>query len=182
VHRVFIGVPLNTGIQRYTNALLKTIDGKGRGIRWVPEDNRHLTLAFPGEVTGACVKTLVCSLSGIYRHTARFPFHLSELKRFPGASGRILALTGEASASMTYLFHLTRNFLDKKGIVFDRREPRPHITLARLTRAQILMDVPEMNIDINLDIDRVRLYQSTLAESGPRYSVLQEARFGHNCS
>ena len=95
--RVFIGIPIDKHSQQHINVLLKPIEDSRRDIRWVPENNRHLTLAFLGNRPISEVDNLVRLFDESYQQETRFHYSLSTLERFPDPAGRIIALTNEST-------------------------------------------------------------------------------------
>lgn len=174
MQRVFIGIPVDIQAQQHINRILMPLRKSRGDIRWVPEINRHLTLAFLGDVPVAEVGTLIDLFDETYQQEQHFRYTLSMLTRFPGPTGRIIALTGEPGRSMDNLFQITLRFLQSKKHKTDPREFRSHVTLGRLKRAKQVKVGFDQQTNIHLEIGRIVLYQSTLTDSGPIYSVLKE--------
>lgn len=177
--RVFIGIPPDKTTQRAARDLLEPLRAQGRDFRFVPGGNRHLTLAFLGNISAADVGRLEARFDQCYRHQASFNFGFTRLERFPNSRGRIIALTGEASEAMDDLVHRTRNMLDGCGLDFERKKFRPHVTLARIRNPKGPAAVLRRQVQIKMQVDRVVLYRSMLSESGSVYSVLKESALHH---
>ena len=92
MQRVFIGIPVDKQTQQLINELLKPVRKISTDIRWVPENNRHLTLAFLGDRPESDINSLLRVFDETYQQKSRFQYCLSALTRFPSAAGRILAL------------------------------------------------------------------------------------------
>jgi 2'-5' RNA ligase len=176
MQRVFIGIPVDTRAQQLINDLLRPLKELRGDIRWVPEINRHLTLAFLGNVPAAEVDILMGLFDKTYRQERQFRYKLSLLTRFPEPTGRIIALTGGPDRSLDHLFQITLKILLSNGQRADPRAFRPHLTLGRLKRAKQVKTTFDQQTGTHLEIARVVLYQSTLTESGPIYSVLKETK------
>jgi 2'-5' RNA ligase len=172
--RVFIGIPIDKQSQQHINELLKPIKNSRRDIRWVPENNRHLTLAFLGDRPISEVKNLIQLFDESYQQETRFQFRLSTLERFPNSMGRIIALTNEPSEPLGNLFQITLKLLQRNEIEFDRKKFRPHVTLGRIRRPKHVKKTFDRQINIKVDITRIRLFQSTFTDSGSIYSALKE--------
>ena len=172
--RVFIGIPIDKHSQQYINELLKPIKDSRRDIRWVPENNRHLTLAFLGDRPISEVENLTRLFDESYQQETRFQYRLSALERFPEPTGRIIALTNEPTEPLDNLFQITLKLLQRNEIEFDRRKSRPHVTLGRIRRPKHVKKTFDQQINIKLDITQITLYQSRLTESGSIYSLLKE--------
>jgi len=176
MQRIFIGVPVDRQAQRHINELLRPLKELGRDIRWVPENNRHLTLAFLGNVPVSEVDILVGLFDETYWQEKHFRFKLTRLTRFPESTSTIIALTGEPGRTMDNLLQITLRLLQSNDQRIDRKEFLPHVTVARLKRAKQLKTTFDQQTNIYLDIAKITLYQSTLTECGPVYSVLKETK------
>lgn len=178
MQRVFIGIPVDGRSQRLINSLLMPVKDSRTDVRWVPESNRHLTLAFMGDIQETRVDSLVRVFDETYQHEPRFQYRLSALARFPDTRGRIIALTGRVAGPLVDLFQLTRELLDKNEIEFDQKKFRPHITLARIRKPGQVKTSIDQKTDIILDINSVVLYESTTGKAGVVYSRLKETKLG----
>ncbi len=176
--RVFIGIPVNHQFQQHVNLLLKPIKDSRQDIRWVVEKNRHLTLAFLGNRPKTEVENLLGLFDETYKGGTHFQYRFSKLTRFPDSAGRIIALTGKPGVQLDHLFQLTRQLLQKNGFEFERKTFRPHVTLGRIKRAKQVKTIIDQPINITLDISKIRLFKSTLTESGSVYSALREVHLG----
>ena len=174
--RVFIGIPIDKQSQQHINELLKPIKDSRQDIRWVPENNRHLTLAFLGNRPISEVDNLIPLFDESYQQETRFQYRLSTLERFPEPTGRIIALTNEPTEPLDNLFQITLKLLQRNGIEFDRKKFRPHLTLGRIRRPKHVKKTFDQQININLDITKITLYQSRFTESGSIYSPLKETQ------
>ena len=172
--RVFIGIPIDKQSQQYINELLKPIKDSRRDIRWVPENNRHLTLAFLGDRPISEVDNLIRLFDESYQQETRFHYSLSTLERFPNPTGRIIALTNEPTEPLDTLFQVTLKLLQRNEIEFDRKRFRPHVTLGRIRRPKHVKKTFDQQININLDITKITLFQSRLTETGSIYLPLKE--------
>jgi len=174
LQRVFIGIPVDKHSQKHIDSLLKPIKNLSQDIRWIPGNNRHLTLAFLGDKPISEIELLLRQFDETYRYEARFQYSLSTLTRFPNSRGRIIALAGALTGPLDNLFQITRRLLQINDFEFDQKKFRPHITLARIRHPKRLKTTFDQSIDIRLDITNVTLYQSTLTENGSIYSPLKK--------
>lgn len=172
--RIFIGVPVDGRAQNHINRLLKPLLQMNPRLRWVPEGNRHLTLAFLGDMPVSIADELVKFFDETYGREASFQFSLTRLAPFPKPNSGIIALTGEADRSLENLFKITARLLRCIGQEVDTRAFLPHVTLARFGRKKHARLRLEQSVNVVLNVAKVRLYRSTLTGSGPIYSVLKE--------
>lgn len=151
--------------------------GSPDGLRWVPEENLHITLYFAGNTIPEDVSRLVERSGKFIRQLC--PFSLkAEGFRFRGKPGR---------ATMVWLaFSKDTRFTDAhnslKDIASDLvepsvmfNEPVPHITIARMGRRfrnESLM-LPLSAGDISVTIGRIELWRSEKSGAGVRYSCIE---------
>ena len=180
MQRVFIGIPIDKYSQQRINELLRPIENSRQDIRWVPENNRHLTLAFLGNRPVTEVDNLIRLFDETYQQIVHFQYSLSRLTRFPDPMGRIIALTGGPDRSMDRLFQITGRFLQGNKIKFDRKEFRPHITLGRFRKPKHVKTAFDRQMDLSLIVDKIILYKSTLTEFGSIYTSLEETHLGNS--
>ncbi|MDH4228133.1 MAG: RNA 2',3'-cyclic phosphodiesterase [Nitrospirota bacterium] len=104
-----------------------------RDARWVPEAQLHLTLAFAGEVAGSQVNDLHEALGEI--RTAPFDLALHGVGVFPprGVPHVLWAGVRENPALMQ-LQQQVEKAIRSAGVMPEKRNYMPHVTLARLNR------------------------------------------------
>lgn len=178
MQRIFIAVPVNRRLQKQINRVLAPIKRSNHDIRWVAEQNRHLTLAFLGDQPDSMVDALAGSMDETYRRASRFDAVFPALARFPDAKGNILALVGDADDRLAGLFQSTRGLLAQFGLAPEHERFRPHITVGRIIRPRLLKTRFHEPTNIQLHIDRIALYQSTLTPNGSVYLALKETVLG----
>jgi len=176
MRRVFIGVPIRQGQQRQISAILDKVSNPGREIRWVAEQNRHLTLAFLGDQPQAVVETLARSMDTAYQQAPAFKSVFSALTRFPSSKGAIVALVCAGDATLDGLFRITGRLLEQHGLAAEHERFRPHITVGRIARPRFLKTGLDQPTNVHLPVDKVTFYQSTLTPTGSVYLVLKETR------
>lgn len=180
--RTFIAIPLPAGLAQDAAGWVRQARREGDGIKWVPEDNFHLTLKFLGEVENVETPRVCDLLESI---CADFePFELN----FGGAGGlpeldRARVLTVRIDDPTGKLIELaTRIDVAFADLGFKRepRDYRPHLTLGR-ARANVRKasaDVIErwsVNRDRELGAmmaDHLQVIGSFLEKRGPTYNVM----------
>jgi 2'-5' RNA ligase len=179
VQRVFIGIPVDKRAQQQIDELLNPLKSSIQAVRWVPVQNRHLTLAFLGNRPASVIEKLTRSMDQAYQQETFFETGPANLKRFPGPSGNIIALVFKVDARLARLFQVTQEYLLGYDFDFKRTRFRPHITLGRMgTSPRLIKDINQQT-DIKLQIGRIAFYQSTLTPSGSVYLALKETGLGN---
>lgn len=176
IKRLFIGIPLDAVCQQQIDAGLLDIQNTHKNIRWIPSQNRHLTLAFIGETKPEKLIELQKHFAAAYEESAPFAFLLHELRRFPNDNGRILAAVNAPSLPLLGLFEQTQALLRQCQIPVNTKPFLPHISLGKIRKDTIHNDDIQKILDINLKVDRVNLYESTADGEGRLYTVLNERR------
>ena len=150
------------------------------GANWRTVDQMHITLAFYGEVDERRADDLSVELE---RAATGGPFEiaLSGVGAF-GDGHRTQAIWAgvEASERLSVLAGRCRSAAERAAIPIERRDYRPHLTLAYL-KPQADPDrigtwIAEHNLlhSPPIRIDRFGLYSSVLTRDGSRYDLERE--------
>jgi 2'-5' RNA ligase len=168
--RLFFAIPLDEPCQNALGGVLQPLHAPLEGVRWLHPADRHLTLAFLGEVSEAHTQ---CLLQALPLHVEPFDIVLDALGRFPDARGRILAATGPAVPPLLALKSCVETVLGQCGVRYAEqgRPLRPHVTLARWGGG-FRADVPALPLSIACRVDRAHLYVSEVVKGRRRYRVL----------
>lgn len=127
--RLFIALPLSDELRRVLLDVQRDMRAQGARANFSREENLHLTLAFLGEVEGEKVRLAqeaVLSLEG-----KGFPLTLDKIGNF----GNLYWAGLRKSPPLEALAARTRRALDQRGLDYDRKPFRAHITLARQVQA-----------------------------------------------
>lgn len=178
MQRVFIGIPVDKPAQQQINQLLVPVKKSNPDIRWVPEQNRHLTLAFLGDRPTGMIEDLVRSMHQVFQKEPAFKTGFLTLKQFPAPTGNIIALVCKPDEYLARLFQLTKDFVVGNGLGISYKTFRPHITVGRIRESSRLLKTFNQPTNIRLRVDKVALYQSTLTNTGSIYLALKEIELG----
>jgi 2'-5' RNA ligase len=174
---LFIGIPVDDHCQQQINATLQSLQQSRKDIRWVTPANRHLTLAFLGDISAEDSATLQKNFADAYQGTSVFNFSLDTLGRFPSTRGRILAATNKPSVALSILHNKTLALLRRCNITVEPLEFRPHISLGKIQHAKHVSEDFQQTTALLLKVHCVNLYESRPQDEGRLYNVLQQARF-----
>lgn len=142
---------------------------KSGALRWVDQENYHLTLGFLGEQTQENLETLSENLDqSIVQH--EFTTHVSHISPFPENKPKLMAAMINKTDALSDLHRQVVSAVNATGLIMDKRKFIPHITLARYrnSRNAFTGSVP-VNIDCGIFFDEVVLYESILTSSGAEY-------------
>ncbi|MDT8329500.1 RNA 2',3'-cyclic phosphodiesterase [Roseomonas gilardii] len=142
------------------------------GAKWVPPDNYHLTLRFIGAIERWRAEEVDEALAAI--RARPFDLSLCGVGTFEKA-GRIQSLwVGvERTEALSHLQAKVETALQRVGLEPERRRFAPHITLARVDRAEVPKLVSYVQAHNLFRAPPVRMEQFTLFSSllGKEHSV-----------
>ncbi len=135
---------------------------KDQGVKWVPQENLHITLRFLGDADEAEV-------------SARLDETL--LPAATAMVGPAFDLLGERSlispvAGVDELADVVRRVLRGLGTEPERRRFQGHITVARLARHARPRRSAGRLFDASFEVDEVALVASTLHDTGAVYETV----------
>ncbi len=155
-------------------------------IRWVQEDNIHLTLKFLGNVPSNDLKEIANSIQRLAARHAAFAFEVVSFGCFPNLnSPRTLWIDiREPSGALSSLQSDLEDELAGLGFPRERRRYHPHLTIGRVKRnvhrdaitalAESLTQVKVGRIGV-VQVRDIRLMRSDLHPTGAVYSQLSAA-------
>ena len=177
--RVFIGIPVGLNIKHILPQLKSTFNSNPNIIKWIPENNIHLTLSFLGNIPSETIPEIVDSLEKSVM-VNYFKIKIENTGVFPTPkSPKILwmGINKGADDLITLQLEIEKSVRElKKNVRKDKYIP--HVTIARIHRSHRKIDVlPFLKCvysPIELDINSVCLYESLLLPEGAQYTVLTE--------
>ena len=150
------------------------------GARWRPLDALHVTLAFYGEASERAADDLASELSRAEGGGA-FEITLNGVGAFGDAHRTHTLWAGlERSEPLNVLAGRCRSAGERAGVPPEKREYRPHVTLAYLKtqtnphRIGAWMAGHNLLSSPPIRIDRFGLYSSVLTPDGSRYELERE--------
>lgn len=166
--RLFIALPLSEDVCRTLSDVQREMRARGVRANFSRLENLHLTLAFLGELEGDAVRAAqeaVLSLTG-----EPFTMTLDRLGNF----GSLYWAGLRESKPLEALAARVRRALDQRGLAYDRKPFRAHITLARQVRVSgpFRMELPP----IEAAAEWVVLMQSSRVDGRLTYTPLAERR------
>ena len=170
--RTFIAVWPDLDALRQINDLVRRIDTQPqvRRPRLTPPGRMHVTLAFIGDTTGDQRTQILCDLRGM--QAISNPWTLTELGTFRNTG--ILWLGGSSDALQEQA-RLVRAALTRRGLGFDSKRFRAHITIARNWTGEIPFPLPapiichpsKPSLVVSLRDKTGRLHYISLSDDSP---------------
>lgn len=155
---------------------------KGSKIKWVTNDNYHLTLKFLGETPSYLIKNIEITLQQTLREFSAFNLKLKGLGSFGNNKPKVIWIGIEESFQLNYLHENIEDALVELGFNSEKRKFSPHLTLGRI---KYITNPEQFNQIINkycnkyfqeININNIKLYQSDLKPEGPIYTIIKEFR------
>ncbi len=179
--RLFIAIEfskaLRDEIQQWTRSLTRAIPDPEHRLRWVKEDQLHLTLKFLGETRENQLPRLQQALQMAVQDHSSFSLDLAKVGHF---GGRVVWLGLETGVeSVSSLAKSIEDRCDSLGFVRENRPFHPHITLARskvnpgTIRLADLAPPLTQKIFPAFPVNSVSLIQSTISPRGSIYETLE---------
>jgi 2'-5' RNA ligase len=174
--RLFIALPLPPEIASAAAALLPDLPG----LRRVRPELLHVTLAFLGQTADDRVADVVAACTDAAADRAPFAVTLDRAGRFPesGAPRVVWLGIGEGATESAGLAVAIRRALGARGLPFDDKPFRPHVTLARVkedadqpTARAIAATTEQLHVPaLGFTVEAVIPFESFLSPKGPRYT------------
>jgi 2'-5' RNA ligase len=173
MHRLFVAI---RPPEHIVDLLIDAMDDSPE-LRWVGDEQLHLTLRFVGEVERPMANDLAAALAAIRFEC--FELGINGIGRFDRRNGGALWAGVEPKATVAALAAKVERACQEAGLAPERRAFHPHITLARwkgrsaraadafIERARGLSSKP-------FPVDRFILFESHLSRHGPHYEAVAE--------
>ena len=177
--RVFIGIPIGDKIKSILPSLKTSIHSSRDIIRWIPPENIHLTLSFLGNISDQDIPNIIQSIENCITSKI-FKIIIESTGVFPSVNFPIILWIGigKGADELTLLQKEIERSVRKFKEISRKEKFNPHITIARICRSHLKIDVlPFLNTvysPIELDINSICLYKSILLPEGAGYTVLTE--------
>ncbi len=173
MHRLFIAIRPPEEVR---DLLIDAMDD-GTELRWVGDEQLHLTLRFIGEVERPVANDLAAALGRL--RFGGFDLRISGVGRFDRRNGGALWAGVEPRTPVAALAAKVERICQETGLPPERRAFHPHITLARWKgRSSSAADAfIERNRALSsrpFAVDRFILFESHLSRHGPHYEAVAE--------
>jgi RNA 2',3'-cyclic 3'-phosphodiesterase len=179
--RSFVSIDLeDEKILSQVESIMSSLSSLGGDLKPVERENIHLTLKFLGNVSASKLEEARSALAKV-----TFPPFSLEIKgagAFPNLKRMnvVWVGVGEGWSQVELIFEQTEKILHQLGFSRETRPFSPHITVARVKsgrkRDEIAAFLGHLTDESfgTFNVESVRLKQSVLSSSGPKYSTLYE--------
>ena len=168
MHRLFVAIRPPEGVRD----LLIDAMNDSPALRWVGDEQLHLTLRFIGEVERPVANDIAAALQQL--RSPGFEQRISGVGKFEKRNGGALWAGVSPKEPATALAAKVERAVQNAGIEPEHRAFAPHITLARWNRrnAEAVDAFLQRNSDLHsapFAVDRFILFESKLSRHGPHY-------------
>ena len=171
MHRLFVAIRPPEDVR---DLLIDAMDDSP-ALRWVGDEQLHLTLRFIGEVERPVANDIAAALDCV--RSSNFQIRISGAGKFEKRSGGALWAGIEPKTPVVGLAAKVERALQQIGLEPEHRAFSPHITLARWNRRNLeaVEAFLRRNSDLHsdpFDVDRFVLFESKLSRHGPHYEEI----------
>jgi 2'-5' RNA ligase len=168
MHRLFVAIRPPENVR---DLLIDAMDDSP-ALRWVGDEQLHLTLRFIGEVERPVANDIAGALSRL--RSPPFDLRVQGVGKFEQRNGGALWAAVEPKQPVSALAAKVERAVQLAGLEPERRAFTPHITLARWNRrnAEAVDAFVRRNSDLHSEpftVDRFILFESKLSRHGAHY-------------
>lgn len=152
-------------------------------IKWVEENNIHITLKFLGETEEKLIPGIIEALRNVALNTKPFSYCLQHLGIFGSSyNPRVVWVGIEPYQELVNLMKQTHQEMKPLGFDPDRQNLVPHLTLGRIKEIkdkqgfQRTIDKFRMLTSEQLPAKSIILFESILKKEGATYLALESFR------
>lgn len=183
--RAFIALEISQPHKQKISGLISSLKSSDADIRWLAENQMHLTLKFLGNIQQDSVKNISQILRSIAMDTNAFTMDLTGIGAFPNIKHPKVIWLGieKGSLSINILSDKIEQGLEHLGFKREKRLFKPHLTLGRVKSLKNIKKLLDIIAKIKFQceefilINKIILFQSTLTPKGAVYSILEEYPF-----
>ena len=184
--RLFFAIELGDTLLDLLDDAMAPLRAEAPELAWVGREHRHLTLKFLGDVKDDDVPRLVAAAERAAARHVPIEMTVREVGAFPNfRRARVVWIGVEQEPRLELLHHDLELACADEGFEVEGRPFRPHITLARVRAplpAEQLRALARaargVRMQANVLVERITLFESTLAPTGARYRRIHAASLG----
>ncbi len=173
MHRLFVAIRPPEDVR---DLLIDAMDDSP-ALRWVGDEQLHLTLRFIGEVERPVANDIATWLDRL--RSPKFDIRIRGVGKFGQRNGGALWAGVEPKRPLAALAAKVERAIQEVGLEPEKRAFSPHITLARWNRrnADAVDEFLRRNSGLmseHFEVDRFILFESRLSRHGPHYEAIAQ--------
>ncbi len=147
-------------------------------IKWVEDENLHITLQFIGDIKESDIKSIGEGFGEILLDLKPFEFKFDKLELVPGKEPKIIRLKFDTLSKDIFKRHKRiKSYLYEKGYKTDKRNLKFHLTLGRIKKELSYYEIDNFlkanpKFD-NFTVNDITFFKSFLTPKGPIYTPLE---------
>jgi len=171
--RCFISIELDPLTRNRISQLVDNLKFV-KGIKWVSEENYHITLAFMGQLPVSQVPLVSKALDEISSCHSSFELKLQGSGFFPNENNpKVFWIGIQKSRELYSLKRDLDESLKSLNIDFDAKPFSPHLTLGRIKAGADLSLLPsKIEFSASLTVKEIFFMKSQLFKNGPVYTQI----------
>lgn len=181
LHRIFIAINLSEEIKKELKTVLVSLKKSFRRapLKWVKDNQLHMTLHFLGNLTDEQVEEMAKMLEVVISKYSKIQLRLGAIGFFPNIQRpRVAFVEALDSGEIEKMQVEIGKELQKLGFRIDSRPWHPHITLARINGVVHTKIFEKQEIKpIEFEVGSVELMESELKPDGAAHTVLKSFKF-----
>jgi len=192
--RVFLAIDLPQELKKELFNLSKVLNCEGLKLKWVEEENLHLTLRFFGNISENLVEKIYEKCKDVCKKLEPFELELDLASYFPlkGTPRVIWIGINSASNNLFKLDNLLKKAFKPLKLKEEREEFYPHVTLLRIKEKTDPVALKKFFEEIKKASEKLKgksflvkeliIFKSDLFPSGPKYTPLKTIPLGEKKS
>ncbi|MBU1061178.1 MAG: RNA 2',3'-cyclic phosphodiesterase [Candidatus Omnitrophica bacterium] len=181
--RAFVAIEIDEPNKQKLSDLITQFKKSNTQIKWVTENQMHLTLKFLGNIDGSLVPNISEALKNISENFTQFNIKLSKIGAFPNLQRPRVIWIGidKGKENVILLANSVETALERLNFAKEKREFKTHLTLGRVKSLKNISGLTKIISETGLQfqdeikIDKLILFQSTLTPKGAIYTPLAES-------
>lgn len=183
--RCFIAIEIPETIKKSIADIIDSLKKSGSDVKWVSDENIHITLQFLGETEESLIPDIKGALYKILATYSPFYIKIAGVGCFPsGRRPRVIWVGTEESQYLINIYKDISSEMVKFGYQIEKRGFSPHVTIGRVksnrNTGELLRRLDEFTVTDfpGFEVQNVTLMKSELKPSGAKYYSLAEIPFG----
>ncbi len=187
--RIFTAIDISDETRRKTSDYIETLRRTFPILRvgWDKAEKLHLTLKFFGDIDEKPLDSLTEAVEKTAKRFSDFKLQITGTGVFPSKRNERILWLGvkDETGSFQALNDALEIECEKLGFAREKRNFKPHLTVARLREPNKSKELIEEHLrnefeSNKFDVSEIVIYESRLQKSGSIYSVVSKYRFKEN--
>ena len=184
--RTFIAAEVSAEVRAGVHRLIDELSQSGATVKWVDEEDIHLTIKFLGEVEYVVLNDVCRAVAAAIQDFEPFSVTCASVGAFPSlARPRTLWLGIDSEQEiLTTISAAVEDAMADLGFRRESRPFHPHLTIGRVRDGRQLGDFPtilesgDFSVSGSFTVDELVIFSSELTAGGPIYTPMGRAALG----